>query len=240
MIGVIGGIGPEAGNYLHSLIIKNTNAQNDREHLNVIVYSANNIPDRSSFLENASQINPAYTIITIIKKLTDLGVNFIIIACNQVYAPSIFGIITKHYENTDVKIANVISETLKQIKKTNAKKIGILSRTGLYKNRIFESHSDSLNYEFLYLEKNNQDILDKTIGDKTFGIKAGYHLVSNQPKKIVLSSIEQLIRKGAEVIVLACTELALVLDKSIYEKYSLLDTNEILAKASVKYFGKLK
>jgi len=239
MIGIVGGIGPEAGNHLHSLIIKNTIADSDAEHFNVILYSANYIPDRSLFLEGNSQINPGYVIVSIIDKIVKLGAKVIVIACNQVYSSSIFKIIDDHFSKSNIKIVNVVTETFKCIG-NEIKKIGILSRTGLFKTKMFEEKVKNSNYEFVYPDIKAQNTLDKTIGDKKYGIKGGYHLISNKPKEIVEQSIINLINSGAEVVVLACTELALVIDKTMYKKYNLLDTNEILARASIKYLDKNK
>jgi len=239
MIGIIGGIGPEAGNYLHSLIIKNTIASSDKEHFNVLLFSANYIPDRSDFLEKKNLVNPAYTLIPIIDKMIDFGVKIIVFACNQVYSPPIFNLVIKNFSDKNIKFINVITETFKLID-NNIKKVGILSRTGLYKSKMFEKSTHSSNYEFIYLSINSQNILDKIIGDKKTGIKGGFHLKSDKPKQIVEKSIIELINKGAEIVILACTELALVLNKSMYEKYNIIDTNKILARASIKYSDQTK
>jgi len=38
-IGILGGMGPEATAYFFELIIKNTKAEKDQEHIPVIIYS---------------------------------------------------------------------------------------------------------------------------------------------------------------------------------------------------------
>lgn len=239
MIGIIGGIGPEAGNFLHSLILKNTKANSDQEHFGLILYSANNIPDRSNFLENKSNINPAYEISLIIKKLIKLGVDVVVIACNQVYAPEIFNVVLRRFSDSNVIIINVINEVFKSIGK-DISKIGILSRTGLYNSRMFEKDDKAKKYKFVYLNNEQQNTLDKIIGDKNIGIKGGFHLKSNNPKQVVKQSIKILKEKGAEVIVLACTELALVVDKETMESFNIIDTNEILARAAIEFKDKTR
>ena len=49
-IGILGGMGPEATSELFSLIIKNTKAQNDQDHIPVLIYNNPKIPDRTQFI----------------------------------------------------------------------------------------------------------------------------------------------------------------------------------------------
>ena len=47
IIGVLGGMGPEATLDLFDKILKNTKAQKDQDHLRVIIYNNPKIPDRT-------------------------------------------------------------------------------------------------------------------------------------------------------------------------------------------------
>ena len=44
IIGILGGMGPEATAYFYELIIKKTQAEKDQEHLKVVIYSNPEIP----------------------------------------------------------------------------------------------------------------------------------------------------------------------------------------------------
>jgi len=46
-IGILGGMGPEATAYFFKLIIKNTKAEKDQEHIPVVIYSHPEVPPRT-------------------------------------------------------------------------------------------------------------------------------------------------------------------------------------------------
>ena len=62
------------------------------------------------------------------------------------------------------------------------------------------------------------------------GIKAGYKDV---PRQMLESVAEDLIDKGADLIILGCTEVSLVLDQKRVP-YVLIDAMQVLAEVSVK------
>ena len=47
IIGILGGMGPEATAYFYELIIKKTKAEKDQEHIKVVIYSNPEIPPRT-------------------------------------------------------------------------------------------------------------------------------------------------------------------------------------------------
>ena len=49
-LGIIGGMGPLATVNLFNKIIINTDAQNDQEHIHMLIDNNTNIPDRTAFL----------------------------------------------------------------------------------------------------------------------------------------------------------------------------------------------
>ena len=46
-LGVIGGMGAEATSYYYEQVIQHTDAQNDQEHVEMIIWSCSSMPDRT-------------------------------------------------------------------------------------------------------------------------------------------------------------------------------------------------
>ncbi|MGB9005892.1 MAG: aspartate/glutamate racemase family protein, partial [Candidatus Aminicenantales bacterium] len=48
IIGILGGMGPEATAYFYGLLIKHTRAAKDQEHIPVLIWSDPRVPDRTA------------------------------------------------------------------------------------------------------------------------------------------------------------------------------------------------
>ena len=46
-IGILGGMGPEAGILLQSLILRETPAEKDQDHIEAVTYTNPHVPDRT-------------------------------------------------------------------------------------------------------------------------------------------------------------------------------------------------
>src|SRR5690625_2011777 len=80
-IGVLGGMGPFATSEYFNRVIKNTKAQKDQDHINMIILNHATLPDRTSIIED----NNATLFLNSIKndiKLFNKWVDFAVIPCN--------------------------------------------------------------------------------------------------------------------------------------------------------------
>ena len=106
-LGVLGGLGPMSGVLFCQILTAHTKASTDREHLNFLLSSRADTPDRTDFILGASNLDPAPVMIEEVNKLVNAGADIIAIPCN-----------TAHYfyeqiaQNCDVPIINIIKETV--------------------------------------------------------------------------------------------------------------------------------
>ena len=84
IIGIIGGMGPEATIDLVQKIVDHTPAKKDQDHIHIIVDNNPKIPDRTSAIFNGGE-DPTTYLINSANLLTRAGVDFIIIACNTAH-----------------------------------------------------------------------------------------------------------------------------------------------------------
>ena len=73
-----------------------------------------------------------------------------------------------------------------------------------------------------------------SIYSKQYGIKSFSNPVNKKAKNNVITAATYLSRKGAEAIVLGCTELPLAINQKKVEQSLIIDATEILAKALIR------
>ena len=204
-IGILGGMGPEATAQMYTLIIKNTWAEKDQDHIQVLIYSNPKIPPRTDAILGKGP-DPTSDLIKGIKLLLNGGSDFIIIPC-----------ITAHYFLPGIKkqikfsYLSLIDESLKWVKKNvpNIKKAGILSSTGTLISRLFHDHFLSEGIEVIHPEKKEQEkVMTAIFGDR--GIKAGHS--AGFARNTILETAVTLIDRGAEAVIAGCTEIPLALN----------------------------
>lgn len=241
MIGIVGGIGPLAGLDLCRKIIQSSFAIKDQEHIPIVLLSKpNEIPDRTEYLEDDKKENPGYPIAKIILALGKTGATAVGIACNTAHAPKIFEVICdelKKEEGLNIKVLNIIEETINFTKKTypKIKNIGVLCTNGTYK---FSLYSDALlkeNFNPIILDSKSQSkYVHSAIYNSKYGIKSNSEKVKKEAIKRLDFAIKILKKNGAKCLILGCTEIALIRENLNLKGLKVIDPTLILAKALIR------
>mgnify|MGYP003681902074 CR=1 FL=1 len=222
VIGILGGMGPEATVDLFRRIIRATPAEKDQDHIRVIVDSNPKIPDRTAAIMGVGP-SPLLEVTKTAKNLEKAGADLIIIPCN-----------TAHYYYEELKrsvgisILNMVELTAQTIKKAfpNVKKVGLIGTTGTVIVGIYDQALERTGVKVIYPPEELQDkVMEAIYGN----IKAGRIL---KGKKIIGNVAAHLIQEGAEILICGCTEVSLVL-KSKNIPVPVVDPLQILAKTAV-------
>lgn len=228
-IGILGGMGPEATAYFFSLIIKNTEARKDQDHIPALIYSNPKIPPRTTAILEGGE-NPAPYLLRGIELLEKAGADFVVIPC-----------ITAHYflpeilPRVKIPLVSLLEETSTFIQKNfpGLGRVGLLASSGTLAARLFPETLGQTGVVVLEPHPDEQKkVMEAIFGKK--GIKAGYTSVA--PRKILKEIAIKLIARGAEAIIAGCTEVPL----SLREKdlpVPLLDPMGIAALACIKKAG---
>ncbi len=226
VLGIIGGLGPMATAYFFQLITQMTDANCDQEHIEILIHSKPQIPDRTNYILGKSQENPVWEMIKTGKDLMKQGADVLAIPC-----------ITAHYfqkelENAiGIPIINAIEETALYLQEHNISKVGIMATDGTIESRIFQRELESKGIEVIVPSKENQKKIMYLIYDN---VKAGKRM----DKKVFDEVGQEFIEQGAQVILLGCTEISLI-KRDFGMNHNYLDVMEILARKSVLTCGKL-
>lgn len=221
VIGILGGMGPEATADLFLKVIKATKVQKDQDHFRVVIDSNPKIPDRTNAILHRGE-SPIAAMVETGRNLEKMGVDIVLIPCNTAHY-----FIKEVQSELSIPILNALEESYKYIKKTypQIKKVGLLATTGTIETRLYEKYFYDM--EMIYPNEITQrERVMKAIYEEN-GIKAG-----NTGKEIVdllKSAANELIEKGAQLMIAGCTEVPLALKESHISK-PLLDPMDIAAK----------
>lgn len=235
-VGIIGGVGPYAGLDLSYKILENTIAETDNDHIpQVHISFPADVPDRTSYLMKQSDINPADSIINLIKKIIFFDINILAIACNQVHSPLIFNVI-KEYLPINIKIVNMVEEVVKSIKETYShhRNIGVLGRNGTYYTGIYKNEIIRNNLNFIDHSDIIQQMIDNSVAHPDYGIKKFSNPVKEKAINNLYQALNYHISLKTEVLIIGCTEIPLVIKSDEYKGMKLIDATTVMARAIVK------
>ncbi|HCL90990.1 MAG TPA: aspartate racemase [Candidatus Atribacteria bacterium] len=223
IIGILGGMGPEATIDLFYKIIKSTPAEKDQDHLRIIIDSNPKIPDRTAAILGKGE-DPLTALQETAKNLEKAGADLIIIPCNTAHH-----YISQIQESVNIPILNMIEETAKETQKKvpSIKKIGLLASIGTYKTEIYHQHFKKFNIEVISPEEKDKEEVMKVI----YAVKAGD--LSEEVKRNILKIAQKLIDKGVEAIITGCTEIPLILKEGDVS-VPIIDPTQVLAKVAIQ------
>lgn len=228
ILGIFGGMGPEATADLYRQILETSPADTDQEHIPAIIFSNPKVPDRmASIADGGSQIKPYLSFS--LRKLEEAGASFIAIPCNTV-----------HYfydymqESVDIPIIHMIKETASEVaeKYPGIKKVGLLATTGTIESGLYNKELEDKGFEVL---TPSDSIEMNMVMKAVYGIKSKTDPQLNED--LLAIAARHLASRGAEVIVLGCTEIPLAYNPESVD-LPFVNATAILAERAVDMYRK--
>lgn len=227
VLGVIGGLGPMATAYFLQLLTQMTDAATDQNHIEVLIHSKPQIPDRTQYILGKSKESPVADMVEVGAALTKQGAQVLAIPC-----------ITAHFfqkeleETIGVTIINAIEETAAYLQKRGYQRIGIMATDGTIESGIFQQALEAHGMQVVTPTEENQMKVMHLIYNN---VKAGKPLEFALFEEVA----KELFGQGAQVILLGCTELSLI-KKEFSLAPGFLDVMEVLAQKAVLSCASLK
>lgn len=224
-IGILGGMGPLATYDLGMKILDNTRAECDQDHIPVLIDSNTRIADRTEAILHGGA-DPLPEMILSAKRLEAAGADFLIIPCN-----------TAHYfydgvsECVSIPVLHMPRETAGRLREAAVRRAGILATDGTCQSGIYDSILREEGIEPIYPSEECQRTIMSLIYDY---VKAGNMDFSELD---IDGAVDELKQKGAEALVLACTELPMAFDIIGDTGLPVIDPTEVLAQAAVVSAG---
>lgn len=219
-LGVIGGMGPLATVNFYEKIVLNTDAHKDNEHINLIVLNHSTMPDRTKCIIENRKAEFLDAIRKDFETLEKIGVNTVAIPCN-----------TSHYfydefkNFTNLKIINMIEETILEIKDRGIKKIAVFGTLGTLNSKVYEKYADKYGVEVKEISLEDKN----SVMDIIYNIKETNNLENTDFIEILNRYCDD-----ETIGIIACTELSLL---DIDKKINTIDALNVLVNKSIELSG---
>ena len=219
-LGVIGGMGPLATVKFYDKIVLNTEAHNDNEHIDLIVLNHSTMPDRTKCIIENKDTEFLNEIKKDLEILERIGIDVVAIPCN-----------TSHYfydefkNFTNLKIINMIEETILEIKRRGIKKVAVFGTLGTLNSKVYNK----------YAEKNGIEVKELSVEDKKSVMDIIYKIkeTNNLENKDFVEILNRYCNDKT-IGIIACTELSLL---DIPENLNTIDALDVLVNKSIEYSG---
>ncbi len=223
IIGILGGMGPEATSDLFRRIIRATPVKRDQDHFRVIIDSNSKIADRTPAILGTGP-SPLPMMIETGKNLERAGADFLLLPCN-----------TAHFFHSEIQaemgipLLHMIKLSAKHIKKNypEVKRVGLQASDGTLASKLYPESYDEYGIEIITpSDASQKDIMDAIYRD----IKTGN--LENGGKLLHRVAVE-LIEDGSDAVICGCTEVSLVLHDGDVP-VPVVDPLQVLAEEAVK------
>ncbi len=225
VLGILGGIGPMATVYFYEMITAHTKASCDQEHIDIVINSRATTPDRTNFIIGKSKDNPLEIMVADSMRLKEYGVTLLAIPCNT--AHYFYDMLT---DAIDIPFLNIMEETAKYLASCGVKKVGVMATEGTVSTKTYNKYLEACGIECVVPDSDAQQLVTEIIYGN---IKNGQRADMGKFNAVAKS----LFDKGAERIILGCTELSLVKKNEGLDR-RFVDSMEVLARRAIEACGK--
>jgi aspartate racemase len=224
IIGIIGGMGPEATVDFYREIIRLTPAQRDQDHIPVLIYSNPRIPERTQAILHGGE-DPTPYLTEAAELLEKAGAGLLAVPCN-----------TAHYflprvrPKVTVPILDMMEETLARahLRIRDLKAVGLLATAGTVQSGIYRDVFARHGVSVLAPNAGDQEDIMRSIRM----IKADTYDRSRQQTFETIGT--RLVDDGAQAVILGCTEIPLAFNTDRV-RYPVVNATRALAEAAVQW-----
>lgn len=239
-IGVLGGLGPYAGLDLVRAVFDETVAARDQEHLPVALLSyPGRLPDRSAWLADPTAPNPVPALLEVLRRLDDAGCAVAGIPCNTAHAPAIYDRLVEGLAREDraLRLIHIVDAIVAHVREVapGVQAVGVLATDASLRFRLHEIGLERAGMSDVVPDLRVQSALvQPSIFDGEWGLKAFSNPPNARARAALLEAVEHLAGKGAEAVILGCTELPLAVPEGEHAGVPLVNSTRALARALVR------
>lgn len=219
LVGVIGGMGPDATIDFMARVLANTPAGADQDHIRMLIDHNPRIPSRQRAMRGEGE-DPGSVLASIAANLESAGAEFIVMPCNLAHAwqPDILAA-------TSIPFISIVDVSVSAALAGQAGgTAGLFTTPGCFSAGIYQQAL--ANRETVLQTPDELDAAMALVyrikaGDKSADVATGLR-----------SLAVALVARGATTLIAACTEFPLVLDKSMFT-VPFISSTDALARKTV-------
>jgi len=225
IIGIVGGMGPEATLDLYAEILRATPAQKDQDHLRVIIDSNPKVPDRTAAMIGEGE-DPVPAMAMSCRAVRRAGADFVIIPCISAHH-----FLDELQQQVDLPILSAFDMVAEHLlnRYPEVKTAGLLATSGTIDGGRFAGRLADYGIATVVPDPANQaavmEVIYKIKGSQDPAVRA-------QCKANLIAAAAHLVEQGAQGIIAGCTEIPLALKQEDLS-VPFFNSLEILATAAV-------
>lgn len=222
IVGILGGMGPQATILMMSRILAATPVQDDADHIPLLVDNNTRVPSRIAHLIEGGGDDPTPVLIEMASRLHAGGAQILAMPCNtaHTYYPAIAA-------SVPIPMLNMVELTASSVAAARTGgAVGLLSSPAVEKTGIFERAFRRHDCEVAYPE-DRQSILAAICT-----IKAGRE---EDAVPILRAAALELAAAGSQVAVIGCSEFSIVAPLLDDVPLTLVDSLDVLVEACVRF-----
>lgn len=222
VVGVIGGMGPDATVDFMSRVLAATPASKDQDHVRMVVEHNPRIPSRQSAMRGEGE-NPGPVIAAMAARLESAGADFLVMPCNLAHVWQ-----SDIVSATSIPFVSIIDVSVQSslYRSGDNSALGLMTtpgcfRAGLYQQAFAAAGRPCITQTPDELEATMALVEKIKSGDRSPAVADGLRRIA-----------DRLIGRGAKVLVAACTEFPLVMHESMFD-VAFVSSTDVLAKKTV-------
>lgn len=222
LVGIIGGMGPDATVDFMSRILQVTPAGTDQDHVRMLVENNPRIPSRQAAMRGEGE-SPGPAIAAIATRLDAMGAEFLVMPCNLAHA-----------WQADIEAAisipfiSIVEESVRSAldRSGDDSAVGLMTTPGCFTAGLYQQA----------LETAGRPVITQTPDELAEAMSFVEQIKSGNRSPEIVSGLrtlaDKLVDRGAKVLIAACTEFPLVLDESMFD-VAFVSSTDVLARKTV-------
>jgi aspartate racemase len=221
IVGILGGMGPEATVELMRRVVAVTPAADDEDHIRMLVEHNPKVPSRIKALIEGTGESPAPVLIDMARRLERAGASVLAMPCNTAhgYAREIAGAV-------EIPLLDMIALAAERISRMvlEHRRVGMLASSAVRSLGLYEKALAPFGIETVYPGDQS------AVMDIIKAVKRGD--TGERQRRGLVSVAEELEGKRADLLLIACTELSVLAD-SLDDGIAVLDALDVLVEEIV-------
>lgn len=220
-IGVLGGMGPEATILFMQMLVRCTQANDDSGHVPLIVDNNTQVPSRIDAIINGTGADPAPVLAAMARDLETAGATALVMPCNTAhhYTAAVRGAV-------QIPFLSALEETANAVRNLcgNGARVGILGSPALRLTGVFDKALADIGAEVMFPEDDAPMLASIRCIKKQGPTEADRNTLGQ--------TAMELKSRGADVLLVACSEFSLIAQTVRQSGVETLDTMDVLARTA--------
>ncbi len=223
-IGILGGLTPESTvTYYQHIVRRYQELFGDHSYPEIIIYSVS-FQKFENWMEEEDWESIEKALLSCLESLSAAGADFAIIATNTMHI-----VFDKLQEQSPIPLISIIETTAEAIEREGVNTVGLLGTRFTMEKPFYREELERRGITVLVPEKVDRDYISRVIFEE---LSRG--ILRPRSRERFLKIIEGLMRRGAQGIVLGCTEIPLLVTPE-HTSVKLFDTATLHAEKALEY-----